>query len=63
MAGGLHPLIKEKYFRVGHMGAVDDADILATVGAIESGLRRTGHSFQIRKGLEKAADVLAQTAI
>jgi alanine-glyoxylate transaminase/serine-glyoxylate transaminase/serine-pyruvate transaminase len=38
LAGGLHPDAKAKYFRVGHMGAVDAADVLGTVGAIERAL-------------------------
>lgn len=43
VAGGLHPEIKTKYFRIGHMGAVTRSDILATLGAIERSLIRTGH--------------------
>ena len=38
LAGGLHPAIQARYFRIGHMGAVSASDILATVGAIETGL-------------------------
>jgi alanine-glyoxylate transaminase / serine-glyoxylate transaminase / serine-pyruvate transaminase len=38
VAGGLHPALKTKYFRVGHMGAVNVNDVTATLGAIESGL-------------------------
>nr|HID12605.1 alanine--glyoxylate aminotransferase family protein [Anaerolineae bacterium] len=30
VAGGLHPAIKARYFRIGHMGAVSASDILAT---------------------------------
>jgi alanine-glyoxylate transaminase / serine-glyoxylate transaminase / serine-pyruvate transaminase len=43
IAGGLHPEVRAKYFRVGHMGAVSASDVLATVGALERGLARAGH--------------------
>lgn len=45
VAGGLHPKIKNEYFRVGHMGyALTRTDILMrTVEAIASGLATFGH--------------------
>lgn len=43
LAGGLHPDIKEKYFRIGHMGAETAGDLLATIGAIEVGLQGCGY--------------------
>lgn len=38
VAGGLHPALKTKYFRVGHMGAVTMNDLTATIGAIQRAL-------------------------
>jgi alanine-glyoxylate transaminase/serine-glyoxylate transaminase/serine-pyruvate transaminase len=58
LAGGLHPAIKDRYFRVGHMGVVSASDILATVGAIEQGLTRVGHEFEAGVGLAAAQAVL-----
>ena len=46
LAGGLHPAIRDQYFRVGHMGAVNASDILATVGAIEQALAQSGYRFE-----------------
>jgi alanine-glyoxylate transaminase/serine-glyoxylate transaminase/serine-pyruvate transaminase len=43
IAGGLHPDLGPKYFRVGHMGACPAADVLAAVGAIERALSSLGH--------------------
>ncbi len=40
LAGGLHPEIKARYFRIGHMGAVSAPDILTAIGAIETWLFR-----------------------
>lgn len=54
VAGGLHPALRDQYFRVGHMGAVTGGDILATVGAIESGLSRAGYKFESGKGVTAA---------
>ena len=60
LAGGLHPAIKDQYFRVGHMGAVSASDILSTVGAVEQGLARAGYQFQPGAGLAAAQGVLTQ---
>ena len=58
VAGGLHPAIKARYFRIGHMGAVSASDILATVGAIEQGLPRAGYEFEAGVGLAAAQATL-----
>jgi len=58
VAGGLHPAIRDRYFRVGHMGAVSVSDILATIGAIEKGLAQVGYNFEAGVGLAAAQAVL-----
>ena len=58
VAGGLHPAIKDKYFRVGHMGAVSPGDILATVGAIECALIDSGYKVEPGVGLAAAQEML-----
>jgi alanine-glyoxylate transaminase/serine-glyoxylate transaminase/serine-pyruvate transaminase len=58
LAGGLHPEIKARYFRIGHMGVVSASDILATVGAIEQGLSQVGYEFEVGAGLAAAQEVL-----
>jgi alanine-glyoxylate transaminase/serine-glyoxylate transaminase/serine-pyruvate transaminase len=58
LAGGLHPEIKTYYFRIGHMGVVSGSDILATIGAIESGLAQVGYEFDPGAGLAAAQEVL-----
>jgi alanine-glyoxylate transaminase/serine-glyoxylate transaminase/serine-pyruvate transaminase len=60
LAGGLHPAIKGQYFRIGHMGAVNESDILATIGAIEKGLARAGYQFEAGVGLAAAQAVLTR---
>jgi alanine-glyoxylate transaminase/serine-glyoxylate transaminase/serine-pyruvate transaminase len=60
LAGGLHPDIKARYFRIGHMGVVSASDILSTVGAIETGLAHVGYGFEAGVGLAAAQAVLAR---
>ena len=57
-AGGLLPDIRERYFRIGHMGAVSKNDIIATISAIETGLFDCGHGFAQGSGLVSALSVL-----
>ena len=55
LAGGLHPDIRAEYFRIGHMGATKQGDVLATVGAIEAGLAACGYEFDKGAGVAAAA--------
>ena len=61
LSGGPHPAIKAQYFRIGHMGVASPSDILATVGAIETGLARAGYEFEPGIGLAAAQAVLIET--
>ena len=63
LAGGLHPEIKNDYFRVGHMGAVTQGDLLATIGAIETGLLQCGYRFSAGAGINAAFQVLNSDAM
>jgi alanine-glyoxylate transaminase/serine-glyoxylate transaminase/serine-pyruvate transaminase len=45
LAGGLLPEIKDKYFRVGHMGSVTQGDLLTTVSAISGALASCGYMY------------------
>lgn len=58
VAGGLHPAIREKYFRVGHMGVVSPADISATLSAIEGALIASGFKFDVGAGLAAAEKMM-----
>jgi len=58
VAGELGPL-REKAFRVGHMGNVNRSDILATLGAVEGSLSREGYKFHLGAGTSAANTVLA----
>jgi aspartate aminotransferase-like enzyme len=42
-----------KIFRIGHLGAVDDPDVIATVEAMERGLEKNGHP--VKRGAALAA--------
>jgi len=60
VAGGLHSEIKDLYFRIGHMGAIRAADILGTLGALETGLCETGHRFEPGAGVAAAQRALSR---
>jgi alanine-glyoxylate transaminase/serine-glyoxylate transaminase/serine-pyruvate transaminase len=53
VAGGLGPL-KEKAFRVGHMGNVNRNDVLSTLSAIEGSLEKQGYRFHRGSGVSAA---------
>jgi alanine-glyoxylate transaminase/serine-glyoxylate transaminase/serine-pyruvate transaminase len=55
LAGGLHPEIRAEYFRIGHMGATKMGDLLATIGAVETGLAGCGYQFERGAGVAAAA--------
>ncbi len=54
LAGGLHPAIRAEYFRIGHMGPTMLGDLLATVGAVETGLAQSGYRFERGAGVAAA---------
>jgi len=58
LAGGLHPQIKARYFRIGHMGTTKPGDLLATIGALEAGLLGCGFKFEPGVGVAAAQRVL-----
>jgi len=58
VAGGLHPDIRKRYFRIGHMGAETAGDLLATIGAIEAGLQGCGYQFELGAGVSAAQRIL-----
>ncbi len=62
LAGGLHPEIRARYFRIGHMGVVNAGDVLATVGAIEQGLQSAGYRFEPGSGLAAGQQALLAAA-
>jgi alanine-glyoxylate transaminase/serine-glyoxylate transaminase/serine-pyruvate transaminase len=58
IAGGLHPELKAKYFRVGHMGSVSANDVLATVAAVERALLASKHLVEPGSGVAAAERAL-----
>jgi alanine-glyoxylate transaminase / serine-glyoxylate transaminase / serine-pyruvate transaminase len=53
VAGELGPL-KDKAFRVGHMGNVNRSDILSTLSAVEGSLQKQEYRFQLGSGVAAA---------
>ncbi len=62
LAGGLHPAIRNEYFRIGHMGAITRSDVLSTLGAVEAGLRGAGYAVEPGVALAAAQAVMEAAA-
>ncbi|HLV39772.1 alanine--glyoxylate aminotransferase family protein [Xanthomarina sp.] len=50
LAGGLLPELKNDYFRIGHMGSINRSDLLATIGALETALKKHGYLHELGSG-------------
>jgi alanine-glyoxylate transaminase/serine-glyoxylate transaminase/serine-pyruvate transaminase len=60
LAKAIHPELRGRSFRVGHMGVCGPAEILTTLGAIERGLHRVGQAVEFGASLAAAQRILAQ---
>ena len=58
LAGGQEQL-KGRVVRIGHMGYVDDSDILMAIGALEQGLAAVHEATPLGAGLTAAQRVFA----
>jgi alanine-glyoxylate transaminase/serine-glyoxylate transaminase/serine-pyruvate transaminase len=58
LAGGLSAEIRDRYFRIGHMGTVSAGDVAATLQAIEGALAAAGCAFELGSGLSAALETL-----
>jgi alanine-glyoxylate transaminase / serine-glyoxylate transaminase / serine-pyruvate transaminase len=63
IARPIHPELRGRSFRVGHMGICGPAEILTTLGAIERALYRLGESVDFGVSLAAAQQVLARGAV
>jgi alanine-glyoxylate transaminase/serine-glyoxylate transaminase/serine-pyruvate transaminase len=59
LAGGLHPAIRTEYFRIGHMGAVTQAEVEKTLSSIETALAACGYTFSLGAGVQAAQAALS----
>lgn len=57
-AGGLIPEIREKYFRIGHMGSVSSSEVMISISAIERSLKKNGYDVKLGSGLSAAQEIL-----
>ena len=59
IAGGQGKLSQE-IFRIGHLGAITDMDVLTTIAALEMSLVELGSKVQLGSGVSKAQEVVMQ---
>ncbi len=57
IAGGQDEL-KGKMFRVGHMGYVNEFDIVLAISAVEKILHENGYNIELGKGISKVQEIL-----
>lgn len=60
-AAGVHPEIKDRYFRVGHMGWVEQAHIMLALNAIEGALNSQGAGISKDSGKLAAKEVFEKS--
>ncbi len=57
LAGGQDEL-KGKTFRIGHMGNIDENDLLAAIAGLEKVLKELGHNLKVGDGVNAAKKIL-----
>lgn len=60
-AAGVHPEIKERYFRVGHMGWIEPAHIIKALSAIEHSINKLGGKVEKDSGTLAAKGVFEKS--
>lgn len=50
--------LKGKIIRIGHMGYVNDFDIIVAIAALEKGLYEAGYAVELGKGLSTVQSLL-----
>ena len=45
-----------KVFRIGHLGSLNELEVLATIGGVEMALRESGHQVSLGSGAAAAED-------
>ena len=63
IAGGIYPGLREKYFRIGHMGIMDYNDGIGILAAIERSLYSLGYDFEPGAGLKMYQDTLMSEGV
>ena len=53
--------LKGKIFRIGHMGYVNEFDIILAISAVEKCLYENGHKIELGKGVSKVQEILMGT--
>jgi len=58
IANAIHPLLKGRSIRIGHMGSVNHNDIISTIAVLERSLKSLGAEVRLGAGLEAAQEIL-----
>jgi alanine-glyoxylate transaminase/serine-glyoxylate transaminase/serine-pyruvate transaminase len=63
VAGGIYPGIRDKYFRIGHMGIMDYNDGAAILASIERSLLSLGYELSLGSSLTKYQEYLMKKMV
>jgi alanine-glyoxylate transaminase/serine-glyoxylate transaminase/serine-pyruvate transaminase len=63
IAGGIYPGLREKYFRIGHMGIMDFNDGVSILAAIERSLYVLGYDLEPGAGLKAYQNMLLSEGV
>lgn len=55
----LHPALRDKSFRIGHMGSVNANDVISAIAALERALKSLGVKIELGSGLKAVQETLA----
>jgi len=59
----IHPALRGRSIRIGHMGSVNHNDVIATIALLERVLKRLGAPIELGRGLEEAQRVLYEEGL
>lgn len=62
-ASGIIKEIRDKYFRIGHMGSVGSSEVMIAVGAMERSLKSNGYDVELGRGLKAAQEVIYRSGM
>ncbi|BAB59712.1 aspartate aminotransferase [Thermoplasma volcanium GSS1] len=62
-ATGVHPKLKGKYFRIGHMGYFNYYDVFSALSVIERSALRAGINIKLGSGLTRAQEILIKNGV
>lgn len=55
--------LKRRVFRIGHLGSLNELEVLATIGGVELSLHRAGVPIRLGSGVAACEEMFAMSAV